>query len=168
MRQADSTARFDMICLDMVSVKLLRDCDTKVSNAISWLWLQIYKRWMNRYCICHCNDNIIAYVLYKYLSVPTLVCPYSILLEEQHQRVYPLQVTLEIFGTKIKYYLCQKDGVDFVFVSHPSYQRLGIYGDAFGPFKDNQVAELLALSFKSYLSPKFLHHHVRGLVFMSL
>ena len=106
---------------------------------------------MNRYHVCHCNDNINVYVLHKYLSVPTLVCPRAILIDYRNQRVHPLQVTLEIFGTEIKYYLCQKDGVDFVFVSHPSYQRLGIYGDAFGPFKDNQVARLHSLSFKSYL-----------------
>ena len=50
-----------------------------------------------------------------------------------------LQATVQVLGTEVNFYLCQRHGVDFVFVGHPSYLRLGLYGDAFGPFQDNQV-----------------------------
>lgn len=50
-----------------------------------------------------------------------------------------MQVEIEVFGTSVRYYCCQSQGVDWVFVSHPSFKRIGLYGDAFGPFQDNQV-----------------------------
>lgn len=50
-----------------------------------------------------------------------------------------LQVEIEVFGTQIRYFCCQSQGVDWVFVSHTSFKRIGLYGDAFGPFQDNQV-----------------------------
>ena len=51
------------------------------------------------------------------------------------------QVEIEVFGTQIRYFCCQSQGVDWVFVSHPSFKRIGLYGDAFGPFQDNQVCK---------------------------
>lgn len=50
-----------------------------------------------------------------------------------------MQVEIEVFGTKVRYFCCRSQGVDWVFASHPSFKRIGLYGDAFGPFQDNQV-----------------------------
>ncbi|CAG9461329.1 unnamed protein product [Pedinophyceae sp. YPF-701] len=42
-------------------------------------------------------------------------------------------------GADVHYSVLQKDGVDYVFVDHPSFSRPGgLYGDVFGPFGDNQ------------------------------
>ncbi len=35
----------------------------------------------------------------------------------------------------------QRKGVDFVFVSHPSYMRQGLYSDTSGVYGDNQASE---------------------------
>ena len=58
-----------------------------------------------------------------------------------------------------------------MFVDHPSYKRLGLYGDAFGPFQDNQVGSLdrpmsiaHVTDLASFLSLSGWHRHERYLV----
>ena len=50
-----------------------------------------------------------------------------------------LQVTADIDGAEVGFYHKEDEGVEFVFVDHPSYQRPGgLYGDANGVYGDNQ------------------------------
>ena len=50
------------------------------------------------------------------------------------------QVVVEMLGTEVSYSHLHKDGVDWVFVDHVSFQREGgLYGDAHGVYGDNQV-----------------------------
>ena len=52
-------------------------------------------------------------------------------------------MVLEILGTELSYAHLHKDGVDWVFVDHPSFQREGgLYGDSHGVYGDNQVRPL--------------------------
>ena len=47
---------------------------------------------------------------------------------------------MEILGTELSYAHLHKDGVDWVFVDHASFQREGgLYGDSHGVYGDNQV-----------------------------
>jgi starch synthase len=50
-----------------------------------------------------------------------------------------VQITAEVDEVKFGYHHKVDDGVDFVFVDHPSFQRPGgLYGDAKGNYGDNQ------------------------------
>lgn len=49
-------------------------------------------------------------------------------------------MTHDIYGNTIGYHYMKRDGVDWVFVDHPSFPRPGgIYADAYGVYGDNQV-----------------------------
>lgn len=65
-----------------------------------------------------------------------------------------VQVTVDTFGTSVSYFCCHRQEVDWVFVDHPSYKRLGLYGDATGPFQDNQVR--LELAFQAPASSNLI------------
>ena len=49
------------------------------------------------------------------------------------------QVHVPVLQTEARLSFLQRDGVDFVFVQHPSYQRQGLYSDHQGVYGDNQV-----------------------------
>ena len=50
-----------------------------------------------------------------------------------------MQVTATIDEVEVGYFTKRDDGVDFVFVDHPSYLRPGgLYGDQAGVYGDNQ------------------------------
>ena len=50
-----------------------------------------------------------------------------------------LQVKVPVSGTEAGLSHLRRNGVDFVFVSHPAYMRQGLYSDTKGVYGDNQV-----------------------------
>lgn len=55
-----------------------------------------------------------------------------------------LQKVISVLGVDVGYFHAHIKGVDFVFVDHPSYQRVGgLYADAFGVYGDNQASAVL-------------------------
>ena len=53
---------------------------------------------------------------------------------------FMLQVKVPVSGTEAGLSYLRRNGVDFVFVSHPSYMRQGLYSDTKGVYGDNQVS----------------------------
>lgn len=49
------------------------------------------------------------------------------------------QVTVQVLETSCGLSHLKRKGVDMVFVTHPSYQRQGLYSDTSGVYGDNQV-----------------------------
>ena len=50
------------------------------------------------------------------------------------------QLEIPVLGTPVSYRHLHDKGVDWLFVSHPSYIRPnGLYGDSHGTYGDNQV-----------------------------
>ena len=58
--------------------------------------------------------------------------------------MYALQKVISVLGVDVGYFHAHIKGVDFVFVDHTSYQRVGgLYADAFGVYGDNQASAVL-------------------------
>jgi hypothetical protein len=51
-----------------------------------------------------------------------------------------LQAKVSVSGTEAGLSHLRRNGVDFVFVSHPAYMRQGLYSDTKGVYGDNQVS----------------------------
>lgn len=70
---------------------------------------------------------------------------------KQHGCSAVLQVKIPVSGTEAGLSHLQRKGVDFVFVSHPSYMRQGLYSDTSGVYGDNQVRQVHLWQLSLYL-----------------
>ena len=60
-----------------------------------------------------------------------------------------LQVKVPVSGTEAGLSHLRRNGVDFVFVSHPAYMRQGLYSDTKGVYGDNQVSSRATFTLSS-------------------
>ena len=64
-----------------------------------------------------------------------------------------LQKVISVLGVDVGYFHAHIKGVDFVFVDHPSYQRVGgLYADAFGVYGDNQASAVFRPQAQPFLA----------------